>query len=44
MSHQNTGMRAGVSSYAEVPEEKKLEEVKEKLEDSYKEPEGDPSY
>ena len=44
MSHQNTGMKAGVSSYAEVPDKEKLEEVKEKLEASYKEPEGEPSY
>ena len=44
MSHQNTGMKAGVSSYAEAPDKEKLEEVKEKLEASYKEPEGEPSY
>ena len=46
MPHQNSNMKAGVSSYAPEDSEKLIEEFrKEQLEAAYKkEPEGDPSY
>jgi hypothetical protein len=44
MSHQNSTMRAGACSYAMEPETKSEKETKEKLEATYKEPEGEPSY
>ena len=46
MPHQNTNMKAGVSSYALEDSENLIEEFrKEQLEAAYKkQPEGDPSY
>ena len=44
MSHQNSTMRAGACPYAMEPETKSEKETKEKLETTYKEPEGEPSY
>ena len=44
MPHQNSTMRAGACPYATEPETKSEKETKEKLEATYKEPEGEPSY
>ena len=48
MPHQNSTMRAGISSYANMEKEKKEEEFKSLEEaltgEKYPEPKGDPSY